>query len=32
MPATRFRAAVQGLDGHLYLGTDTGEIFRLRPN
>ncbi len=32
MPATRFRAAVQGPDGHLYLGTDTGEIFRLSPN
>jgi hypothetical protein len=32
MPATRFRAAVQGPDGNLYLGTDTGEIFRLSPN
>lgn len=32
MPAGRFRSAVQGPDGHLYLGTDTGEIFRLSPN
>lgn len=31
MPATRFRSAVQGPDGQLYLGTDTGEIFRLTP-
>jgi glucose/arabinose dehydrogenase len=31
MPATRFRSAVQGPDGNLYLGTDTGEIFRLAP-
>jgi glucose/arabinose dehydrogenase len=32
MPAGRFRSAVQGPDGNLYLGTDTGEIFRLAPN
>lgn len=32
MPAGRFRSAVQGPDGNLYLGTDTGEIFRLAPS
>jgi hypothetical protein len=31
MPETRFRSAVQGPDGNLYLGTDTGEIFRVTP-
>ncbi len=32
MPETRFRSAVQGPDGNLYLGTDTGEIFRVTPS
>lgn len=32
MPASRFRSAVQGPDGNLYLGTDQGEIYQLRPN
>lgn len=31
MPATRFRSVVQGPDGDLYVGTDTGEVFRLSP-
>jgi len=32
MPAGRFRSAVQGPDGNLYVGTDTGEVFQLKPN
>jgi glucose/arabinose dehydrogenase len=32
MPAGRFRSAVQGPDGNLYLATDQGEIHQLRPN
>jgi aldose sugar dehydrogenase len=32
MPAGRFRSAVQGPDGHLYVATDEGEIYRLSPN
>jgi aldose sugar dehydrogenase len=31
MPAGRFRSVVQGPDGDLYVGTDTGEIYRLSP-
>jgi glucose/arabinose dehydrogenase len=32
MPAGRFRSAVQGPDGNLYVATDSGEIYRLTPN
>lgn len=31
MPAGRFRSVAQGPDGDLYVGTDTGEIYRLSP-
>lgn len=31
MPATRFRSVVVGPDGDLYVGTDTGEVYRLSP-
>jgi glucose/arabinose dehydrogenase len=31
MPAGRFRTVVQAPDGDLYVGTDTGEIYRLSP-
>jgi len=31
MPAGRFRSVVQAPDGDLYVGTDTGEIYRLSP-
>ncbi len=31
MPAGRFRAAVQGPDGNLYVATDEGDIHRLTP-
>jgi aldose sugar dehydrogenase len=29
MPAGRFRSVVQGLDGDLYVGTDSGEVYKL---
>ncbi len=32
MPAGRFRSAVQGPDGSLYVSTDTGEVFQLKSN
>jgi len=32
MPAGRFRSAVQGPDGSLYVSTDTGEIYQLKAN
>jgi len=32
MPAGRFRSAVQGPDGNLYVATDEGEIYRMTPN
>jgi len=31
MPAGRFRSVVQGPDGNLYVGTDQGEIYQLKP-
>jgi glucose/arabinose dehydrogenase len=31
VPAGRFRAAVQGPDGNLYVATDEGDIFRMTP-
>jgi aldose sugar dehydrogenase len=32
MPAGRFRSAVQGPDGNLYVATDQGDIYQLKPN
>jgi len=32
MPAGRFRSAVQGPDGNLYVATDEGEIYRMAPS
>lgn len=32
MPAGRFRSVVQGPDGNLYVGTDQGEVYQLKPN
>ena len=32
MPAGRFRSVVQGPDGNLYVATDEGEIYRMKPN
>jgi aldose sugar dehydrogenase len=32
MPAGRFRSAVQGTDGNLYVATDEGSIIMLKPN
>ncbi len=32
MPAGRFRSVVQGPDGNLYVGTDQGDIYMLKPN
>ena len=32
MPAGRFRSAVQGPDGSLYVSTDTGELYQLKAN
>jgi aldose sugar dehydrogenase len=32
MPAGRFRSAVQGPDGNLYVATDQGDFFQLKPN
>ena len=31
MPAGRFRSVVQGPDGSLYVGTDQGDIYQLKP-
>lgn len=31
MPAGRFRSAVQGPDGNLYVATDQGDIYQLKP-
>ena len=31
LPAVRFRSLVQGPDGHLYIATDAGEIWRVTP-
>lgn len=32
MPAGRFRSLVQGPDGLLYVATDEGEIYQVKPN
>lgn len=32
LPATRYRALVQGPDGSLYVATDSGEIWRVQPS
>ena len=32
MPAGRFRSVVQGPDGDLYVATDEGEIYRMKPS
>jgi glucose/arabinose dehydrogenase len=32
MPAGRFRSVVQGHDGNLYVATDEGEIYQIKPN
>lgn len=32
MPAGRFRSVVQGVDGNLYVATDEGEIYQVKPN
>lgn len=32
MPAGRFRSVVQGVDGNLYVATDEGEIYQIKPN
>jgi glucose/arabinose dehydrogenase len=32
MPAGRFRSVVQGPDSNLYVATDQGDIYQLRPN
>ena len=32
LPAVRYRALTLGPDGILYVGTDTGEIFRITPS
>jgi aldose sugar dehydrogenase len=32
LPATRSRSLVQGLDGNLYVATDSGEIWRVVPS
>jgi aldose sugar dehydrogenase len=32
MPAGRFRSAVQGPDGNLYVATDQGDVYQLKPN
>jgi glucose/arabinose dehydrogenase len=31
LPAARYRALVQGVDGNLYIATDGGEIWRVQP-
>jgi aldose sugar dehydrogenase len=32
MPAGRFRSVVQGPDGNLYVASDEGEIYQIKPN
>jgi glucose/arabinose dehydrogenase len=32
LPATRYRALVQGPDGSLYIATDVGELWRVTPS
>jgi len=32
MPAGRFRSVAQGPDGNLYVATDEGEIYQIKPN
>lgn len=32
MPAGRFRSVVQGPDGSMYIATDQGDIYQLKPN
>lgn len=32
LPSVRFRALTQGPDGNLYIGTDSGQIWRVVPN
>lgn len=32
MPAGRFRSVVQGPDGNMYVATDQGDIYQLKPN
>ncbi|MEP9378336.1 PQQ-dependent sugar dehydrogenase [Aquabacter sp. CN5-332] len=32
MPAGRFRSAVQAPDGNMYVATDQGDIYQLKPN
>jgi aldose sugar dehydrogenase len=32
MPAGRFRSVVQGLDGSMYVSTDQGDLYQLKPN
>jgi aldose sugar dehydrogenase len=32
MPAGRFRSAVQAPDGNLYVATDQGDIYQMKPN
>jgi glucose/arabinose dehydrogenase len=32
MPAGRFRSAVQGPDGNLYVATDSGDMYQMKPN
>jgi aldose sugar dehydrogenase len=32
MPAGRFRSAVQGPDGNLYVATDQGDLYQMKPN
>lgn len=32
MPAGRFRSVAQGPDGNLYVATDEGEIYQVKPN
>ncbi len=32
MPAGRFRSAVQAPDGSLYVATDQGDVYQLKPN
>lgn len=32
MPPGRFRSVVQGVDGNLYVASDQGEIYQVKPN
>lgn len=32
MPAGRFRSVVQGQDGSMYVSTDQGDLYQLKPN